>query len=160
MSIILILFLVVFFGSIVTSVVLVKKGHSARRVFAMHLATFIISCICFAGATFAVSAVSGKDDDENVISTSINNSSNSGTMVENEIKLQKESNKHWNSIAAAIAIGVSAIGCGLAISAAAPAAIGALTEDPKTFGKSIAIVGICESIIILGLVVAALIMFL
>ena len=72
MGIILTLFLIVFFGSIVTSVVLVKKGRNARRVFALHLATFIVSCICVAGATFAVSATNGRDDDKSVISTSIN----------------------------------------------------------------------------------------
>ena len=159
MGIILTLFLIVFFGSIVASVVLVKRGHSVKRAFALHLATFIISCVCVAGATFAVSAVNDRDDDKSVISTSINSSSGDSASIEQEIKLQRETNKYWNSLAAAIAIGVSAIGCGLAIAAAAPAAIGAMTEDPKTFGKSIAIVGLCESIIIFGLVVAVLIKF-
>lgn len=160
MGIILTLFLIVFLGSIVTSVVLVKKGHSAKRVFAMHLATFMVSCICFIGATFAVSAVRDNDDDNNVISTSINSSAGDGITMQQERELQEVTNKQWDAIAMAIAIGVSAVGCGLAIAAAAPAAIGAMTEDPKTFGKSIIFVGLCESIIIFGFVVAALIKFL
>lgn len=159
MSIILSLFLVVFFGSIVASVVLVKKGHSVMRAFAMQLATFIVSCVCFVGATFAVSAVNERDDDRNVISASINSSVGDDVAIKQEKELQEVTNNRLNAIAAAIAIAGAAIGCGLAIASAAPAAIGAMTEDPKTFGKSMIFVVLGESIIIFGFVVALILKF-
>ena len=39
-------------------------------------------------------------------------------------------------IAAALATGLSALGAGIAVAAAAPAAIGAFSENEKNFGKS------------------------
>lgn len=49
-------------------------------------------------------------------------------------------------IAAALATGLSALGAGIAVAAAAPAAIGAFSENEKNFGKSmIDLVSACRS---------------
>ncbi|MDL2253638.1 ATP synthase subunit C [Ruminococcaceae bacterium OttesenSCG-928-I18] len=61
-------------------------------------------------------------------------------------------------IAAALSTGIAAIGGGMAVGAGAPAAIGALTEDPKSFGKSLIFVALGEGIALYGMLVAILIL--
>ena len=46
-----------------------------------------------------------------------------------------------------------------AVAAAAPAAIGATSEDPKAFGKAIVFVGLAEGVSIFGLLIAIFIKF-
>lgn len=60
-------------------------------------------------------------------------------------------------LAAALSVGLGCVGTGLAVAAAAPAAIGACSEDPKAFGKSIVFVGMGEGIAIYGLLIAFMI---
>ena len=59
---------------------------------------------------------------------------------------------------AALAVGISGIASGIAVSNSACAAIGALTENESTFGKSIVFVGLAEGIAIYGLLVAIIIL--
>lgn len=61
-------------------------------------------------------------------------------------------------IAAALAVGVGCIGCGNAVGHAAPAAIGALAEDPKTFGKALVFVAMGEGVGIFGVLIAIMIL--
>lgn len=61
-------------------------------------------------------------------------------------------------IAAALSTGVASIGAGIAVGAGAPAAIGALTEDAKTFGKSLIFVALGEGIALYGMLVSILIL--
>lgn len=60
-------------------------------------------------------------------------------------------------LAAALVTGLSCIGAGIAVAAAAPAAIGACSEDPKSFGKSMIFVAMGEGIGIYGLLISILI---
>ena len=57
-------------------------------------------------------------------------------------------------IAAALAVGVAGIGAGIAVGSGAPAAIGALTEDPKSFGKALIFVVLGEGIALYGLLIS------
>ena len=50
------------------------------------------------------------------------------------------------------------IGAGIAVGAGAPAAIGALTEDPKSFGKALIFVALGEGIALYGMLVSILIL--
>ncbi|MEG0768917.1 MAG: ATP synthase subunit C [Ruthenibacterium sp.] len=61
-------------------------------------------------------------------------------------------------LAAALSVGVAGIGAGIAVGAGAPAAIGALTEDAKTFGKSLIFVALGEGIALYGMLVSILIL--
>lgn len=61
-------------------------------------------------------------------------------------------------IAAALSTGIAGIGGGIAVGQGAPAAIGALTEDPKSFGKSMIFVALGEGIALYGMLVAILIL--
>ena len=49
------------------------------------------------------------------------------------------------------------IGAGIAVGSGAPAAIGALTEDPKSFGKALIFVVLGEGIALYGMLIAILI---
>ena len=60
-------------------------------------------------------------------------------------------------IAAAISTGASSLGAGLAVAKAAPAAIGAISENPDNFGKAMIFVALGEGIAIYGLLISILI---
>lgn len=61
-------------------------------------------------------------------------------------------------IAAALSIGLSCIGGGLAVAAAASAALGALSEDSSILGKSLIFVGLAEGICLYGLIISFMIL--
>ncbi|MBR1864055.1 MAG: ATPase [Ruminococcus sp.] len=60
-------------------------------------------------------------------------------------------------LAAALAVGLSCIGSGIAVAAGAPAAIGATSEDPKNFVKALIFVVLGEGIALYGLLISILI---
>jgi V/A-type H+-transporting ATPase subunit K len=59
-------------------------------------------------------------------------------------------------LGAALAVGLGSIGCGIAVGKAAPAAIGAVSEDPSSFSKSLIFVALGEGVAIYGLLIALL----
>lgn len=60
------------------------------------------------------------------------------------------------AIGAGIAIGLPALGAGIAISSAGSAAISALAEKPDTFFRSFLIVALAEALAIYGLIMGIL----
>jgi len=60
------------------------------------------------------------------------------------------------AFAAALAIGLPALGAGMAISSAGTAAISALAEKPDTFFKSFLVVALAEALAIYGLIMGIL----
>ena len=60
-------------------------------------------------------------------------------------------------LSAAVATGCSSLGAGLAVAAAAPAAIGAISENSDNFGKAMIFVALGEGVAIYGLLIAILI---
>ncbi len=60
-------------------------------------------------------------------------------------------------LAAALVTGMSALGAGIAVASAAPAAIGATSEDPKSFGKALIFVALGEGVALYGLLISILI---
>ena len=60
-------------------------------------------------------------------------------------------------ISAALVTAVSSVAAAIAISAAAPAAIGAFSENPENFGKALIFVALGEGIAIYGLLISILI---
>ena len=61
-------------------------------------------------------------------------------------------------ISAALSVGLACIGGGIAVSAAASAALGAISEDGSILGKSLIFVGLAEGVCLYGLVVAFMIL--
>ena len=58
---------------------------------------------------------------------------------------------------AALAVGLGSIGCGIAVASGAPAAIGAVAEEPKSFGKSLIFVALGEGVALYGFIIAFMI---
>lgn len=61
-------------------------------------------------------------------------------------------------IAAALSTGLSGIGGGIAVSAAASAALGAISEDSTIFGKSLIFAGLAEGVCLYGLIISFMIL--
>jgi len=57
-------------------------------------------------------------------------------------------------IAAALSVGLTGIGGGIAVSASATAAIGAISENDKVFGKALIFVALAEGIALYGLLIS------
>ena len=57
-------------------------------------------------------------------------------------------------ISAALSTGLSCIGGGIAVASSATAAIGAMSEDQSTFGKSLIFVGMAEGVALYGMLVS------
>lgn len=61
-------------------------------------------------------------------------------------------------LAAALAVGLGSIGCGIAVANAAPAAIGAVAEEPKSFSKALIFVALGEGVALYGFLIAFMIL--
>lgn len=61
-------------------------------------------------------------------------------------------------IAAALAVGMSCIGGGIAVANAASAALGAISENDSVFGKSLIFVAMAEGIALYGLIISFMIL--
>ena len=57
-------------------------------------------------------------------------------------------------LSAALATGLSCLGGGIAVSAAASAALGAISEDSSILGKSLIFVGLAEGVCLYGLIIS------
>ena len=62
-------------------------------------------------------------------------------------------------IGAALSTGLGTIGTGIAVGGAAPAAIGAISENDKSFSKALIFVALGEGVAIYGLLISILILF-
>lgn len=61
-------------------------------------------------------------------------------------------------IGAALAVGLSCLGGGIAVASAASAALGAISEDSSILGKSLIFVGLAEGVCLYGLIIAFMIL--
>lgn len=136
-----VLFLV---ASVFMAIKAFKKGKSAHRTIATQIAAFAIVCVVTFGIPMAVSAATNDAAATNSTTTS-------------QAAAAADSGKGLGLLAAAIAVSVSGIAGGIAVAAAAPAAIGATSEDPKNFGKAIIFVALAEGIALYGLLASILI---
>ncbi len=64
----------------------------------------------------------------------------------------------WGFMAAAIAVGASSLGAGIAVALVGSAAMGALSERPEMAGRALIFLGLAEGIAIYGLIVAIMIL--
>lgn len=127
----------------------VRKGMKPAKAVVIQLCSFAILFM----ASFASTALVASAEEEP--SSAEISTSSSTIAAENQVKSDKE----WDSIAMALVMGLASIGSGIAVAAAAPAAIGATSEDPKAFGKAIVFVGLAEGVSIFGLLIAIFIKF-
>ena len=62
------------------------------------------------------------------------------------------------AMAIAIVVGISCLGAGLAVARVGSAAIGAVSENPDLFGRTLVFVGLAEGIAIYGLIIGIMLM--
>lgn len=63
------------------------------------------------------------------------------------------------AVGAGLAVGLSGIGAGLGEQGIGAAAVGAMAEDPKFFGKGLLMTVIPETIVIFGLLISLILLF-
>ena len=69
-----------------------------------------------------------------------------------------DASKSTGFLAAAIAVAASSLGAAWALAKAAPAALGAISENPDNFGKALIFVAMGEGVAIYGLLISILIL--
>ena len=115
-----------------------KNGAAAKNLFVLHLCMFFGIMILTSIVLLTTGMVSAAEATETA-----KNASSDGLKY----------------IGAALSTGISAIGAGLGVGGGAPAAIGACSENPKTFGKAMIFVVLGEGLAIYGFVISFLILF-
>ena len=125
----------------------IKKGYSKKKAFLLQILTFGFVMI---GTVFFSLNSLAKDEQDTISEVSSTEQSGSSAVTSNALGI--------GLIAAAIVTGLSGIGGGIAVASAAPAAIAATSEDPKSFGKSLIFVALGEGIALYGLLVSIMIL--
>lgn len=141
-------------GSIAFMIYKHSKGMPTKRAFKMQIATFAAIAVMATVFAFTASAVgdntaAAADDGA---STTVSEQQAEGDSSDSAIA------SGLKYLSAALAIGLAGIGGGLALAAGAPAAIAAMSENPKTFGKSIVLLALGEAVALYGLVIAFMIL--
>ena len=122
-------------GSVMIAVKAVSHGRSRKRTLLMQLASFaFVFAVCMV-CPFVASAASADA---------------AGAAAAGADGMAY--------IGAAAATGISCIGGGIAVGNAAPAAIGATSEDQKAFGKAIIFVALGEGIALYGMLISIMIL--
>ena len=129
--------------SVYRAITAVNNGKRPKSALATQLLSFCVVafiCLVFPIAASAAEAATAPEETATTQETTQTNSSAS-----------------FAFIAAALSTGLAGIGGGIAVASAAPAAIGATSEDPKAFGKALIFVALGEGIALYGLLVSILI---
>ena len=124
-----------------------KSGRSIKNAFLVNFCAFFgVMAIC-AVLPFGLNAYADNENSDASVSAEADeaedNGGSNGVMY----------------IASALAVGLGAIGGGIAIAAAAPAAIGAVSEDPQSFSKALIFVALGEACALYGFIVALCMLF-
>lgn len=142
--------LIAIIASVFFAIRAVKKGKKTKTAFKTQVIAFAAVAVLTFAIPFVASATTQADAtpattaaaaDEKAASTQDNNFSNG-----------------MGLLAAGFVTAISGIGGGIAVAAAAPAAIGATSEDPKVFGKALIFVALGEGIALYGLLISILIL--
>ena len=132
--------LIAIIASVFFAIRAVKKGKKAKTAFKSQVIAFAAVAVL----TFAIPMVA------------------SATTAAEETTAADTQDKNFQNgmglLAAGFVTAISGIGGGIAVAAAAPAAIGATSEDPKVFGKALIFVALGEGIALYGLLISILIL--
>lgn len=134
-------------ASVVIALITMKRTGNGKTAFRRQFLSLGLALILCFSLVFAVSAAEEDPAPAATAETKTEESSSSGAGLAAGLGF----------IGAALSIGLAALGAGIALSAGAPAAIGAVAEDPKSFGKSMIFVALGEAVAIYGFIIAFLI---
>ena len=132
--------------SVLLSIRAVKKGKKKSRALAIQIFTFLAVCV----VSFAVPTIAS--------ATTANGGAATPTTGTSQAAPAADNSKGMGLLAAALVTSIAGIAGAIAVAAAAPAAIGATSEDPKVFGKALIFVALGEGIALYGLLVSILIL--
>jgi len=118
-------------------------GHSKKSVLARHFVTVGLICLLMALLAFAAAAAPADTAEAAAEATATADTGLAQGLI---------------ALSAALSMGITGIGAGIAIAAGAPAAIAATSENPAAFAKSMILVALGEAIAIYGLVIAIMIL--
>ena len=126
-------------ASVIVAVKAYEKGHNRKKTVLMQIASFAaVFTICLLCPIVAGAA------DANTVSEAV--------------QVAQQSSKSFAYIGAALAVGLSCIGGGIAVASAASAALGAISEDQSILGKSLIFVGLAEGVALYGLIISFMIL--
>ena len=134
--------LIAIIASVFFAIRAVKKGKKAKTAFKSQVIAFAAVAVL----TFAIPMVA---------------SATTAAAAEETTAADTQDKNFQNGmglLAAGFVTAISGIGGGIAVAAAAPAAIGATSEDPKVFGKALIFVALGEGIALYGLLISILIL--
>lgn len=140
-------------GSIAFMIYKHSKGMPTKKAFKMQIATF--AAIAVMATVFAFTASAASD---NTAAAADDGAATSVSEQQEEDSSDSAIASGLKYLSAALSIGLAGIGGGLALAAGAPAAIAAMSENPKTFGKSIVLLALGEAVALYGLVIAFMIL--
>ena len=129
---------------------ILKEGNERKMKNVFLKITFImVFClvICVGGLSIS------KADDVTVTSTE-----NTVVTESNSSNEENSKDKGIGMIAAALAVGLAAIGSGIAVAVVASSAVGAISENPSLLGKTVIFAGLAEGIAIYGLIISIMIL--
>jgi len=124
-------------GSAVVTNKAVSRGAKRKKAVILQLLSFAAVLICCAAFPLVAGAAGAEEAAQEAAAASSNG---------------------LGLIGMAIPTAAACIAAGIAVAGAAPAAIGATSEDPKAFGKALIFVALGESIALYGLVIAIMIL--
>lgn len=133
-------------ASVIFAIRAVKKGKKTKTAFKSQVIAFAAVAVLTFAVPFVASATT--------TNTTVAHNANDATSAQ---AAASQSNG-LGLIAAGMVTAISGIGGGIAVAAAAPAAIGATAEDPKVFGKALIFVALGEGIALYGLLISILIL--
>ena len=102
-------------ASVIYAIRMVQNGKSPRKAATMQILSFLAVCVISFALPFAAQAAETNE--------TVSAAETAQTVADNS--------KGLGLLAAALVTGLAGIGGGIAVAAAAPAAIGATSEDPK-----------------------------
>ena len=130
--------------AIAASPALKKKKHKKAAVVINIACCIILLAVTFAMSVFAAEPSATDADAESAETETTAGGVSTGAGI--------------GMLGAALVTGVACIGGGIAVSSAASAAIGAISENPNAFGKAIIFVAMAEGVPLYGMLVSTMIL--
>lgn len=143
--------LIAIIASVFFAIRAVKKGKKAKTAFKSQVIAFAAVAVLTFAIPMVASATTAAEDATPATTAA---ASEEATAADTQ---DKNFQNGMGLLAAGFVTAISGIGGGIAV-AAAPAAIGATSEDPKVFGKALIFVALGEGIALYGLLISILIL--
>lgn len=127
---------IILFGCAMLPLILAGSGKMKNKKLALVINIASVLAVCLGMLTVGISAETAETAAEAAVSGGATTGAGLGMM------------------GAALATGLSCIGAGIAVASSASAAIGAISENPKAFGKALIFVALAEGVALYGMLIS------